>query len=527
MLKSFVFSTCTLILFCSTALAQLELPTVFSDHMVLQRDQIISIWGWAKPGDEITCSFAGRNARGTAAADGKWSVEFEEFSAGGPHQLIAKANEDSLTINDIYVGEVWLCSGQSNMAMKVRSGNNSEAELSAANHPMIRMFNEASAHATEPQDRCRGDWQVCSPETVGDFSATAYFFGRRLQQELNVPIGLINSSVGGTAVEAWTSMPAQKANDELKPMLLDFQTKEEAYDPEAAKARYEKALANWEKQQTANKLQQKKGQKKRAPRRPSLPSNPSADRNFPSNLFNGKIHPLIGYGIRGAIWYQGERNSNGQFSNLYDEQLGTLIADWRERWGIGNFPFAWVQLPNFRTLQTEPSEPSGWVNVRDGMLRALKIPHTGMAITVDVGDAQNIHPKNKQAVGARLARWALADVYDMGEQLPGGDTAMGPLFQSAQPEGNRINLKFTQSGMGLKSTDGAVQGFAVAGKDRIFHWANAEADGNKVSAWSDQVPNPVAVRYSWASNPIGNLVNSVGIPASPFRTDDWSATNEN
>ncbi|MCH1440355.1 MAG: sialate O-acetylesterase, partial [Rubripirellula sp.] len=220
--------------------------------------------------------------------------------------------------------------------------------------------------------------------------------------------------------------------------------------------------------------------------------------------------------------YQGERNSNGKFSDLYDKQLETLVTDWRQRWSAPELPFAWVQLPNFRALQTEPSEPSGWVNVRAGMLRALSIPQTGMAITVDVGDAKNIHPKNKQAVGARLARWALVDVYNRGNKLPGGNVAMGPLLKSSQPAGDRINLTFSQVGTGLKSSNGPLRGFAVAGEDHVFHWAEATATGDHVSVGSPQVPNPVAVRYSWAANPLGNLTNSIGLPASPFRTDHWT-----
>ncbi|MGB0761289.1 MAG: sialate O-acetylesterase [Rubripirellula sp.] len=522
MLKQITLPILTLVLCCNTAFAQLEVPTVFSDHMVLQRNQAIKVWGWSKPDDKITCTLAHQTSEAKASAAGKWSVQIDKLPAGGPHELKIRTSKESITINDIYIGEVWLCSGQSNMAMKVGGVLGAEKEISTANHPAIRMFTESSSHATEPQDRCKGTWQVCSPETVSSFSATAYFFGLKLQQELDVPVGLVNSSVGGTAIEAWTSMPAQRSNEALQPMLLDFASLEKGFDAEAANERYQKSLARWEKLKAENANTKNRDQRKRLPRRPSVPSRPSADKNYPSNLFNGKINPLIGYGIRGAIWYQGERNSNGKFSGLYDKQLKTLINDWRERWGTPELPFAWVQLPNFRALQTKPSEPSGWVNVREGMLRALSIPNTGMAITVDVGDAKNIHPKNKQAVGVRLARWALVDVYNQGKKSDGGNVAMGPLLKSAKQTGDGIDLLFSQVGTGLKSTKGPLQGFAVAGKDRVFHWAEAKASGNKVSVTSKQVPEPVAVRYSWASNPIGNLTNSVNLPASPFRTDDWT-----
>ena len=522
MLKSITLPIIALILCCNITYAQLEVPTIFSDHMVMQRDQEIKVWGWSKPGDEITCKLASQTSETKASADGTWSLKFNKFPAGGPHILTIQTSEESITIHDIYMGEVWLCSGQSNMAMKVGGVLDAETEISTANHPAIRMFTESSSHATEPQDRCKGAWQVCSPETVSSFSATAYFFGRKLQQELGVPVGLINSSVGGTAIEAWTSMAAQTSNKALKPMMLDLAGQDKEFDAAAAEKRYKKALAIWEKAKADNAKIKEKSLRKRLPRRPSLPPKPSAGKNYPSNLFNGKIHPLIGYALRGVIWYQGERNSNGKFSDLYDKQLETLITDWRRQWSAPELPFAWVQLPNFRELQTEPSEPSGWVNVRAGMLRVLSIPKTGMAITVDVGDAKNIHPKNKQAVGARLARWALVDVYDQGNKLHGGNVAMGPLLKSSQPAGDRINLTFSQVGTGLKSSKGPLRGFAVAGEDRIFHWAEATATGNQVSVASQQVPNPVAVRYSWAANPLGNLTNSIGLPASPFKTDNWT-----
>lgn len=522
MFKHITLPIIALLFCCNPASAQLELPAIFNDHMVMQRNQNIKIWGWSKPTEKITCTLAGGSSGTTASSDGTWSLQLKGLPAGGPHELKIQTSKESIIIHDIYIGEVWLCSGQSNMAMKVSGVVNAETEISNAKQPSIRMFTESSPHATEPQDRCKGTWQICSPETVSRFSATAYFFGRELHKELNVPIGLVNSSVGGTAIESWTSMPAQTLNQELQPMLRDFVDKDRGFDAQAARERYQKSLANWEKQKAENAKAKDNTQKRRLPRRPSAPTKPSADKNYPSNLFNGKINPLIGYGIRGVIWYQGERNSNGKFSAIYDKQLETLIHDWRQRWSSPELPFAWVQLPNFKALQTQPSEPSGWVNVREGMLHSLRIPRTGMAITVDVGEATNIHPKNKQTVGSRLARWALVDVYDRGGKLTGGKVAMGPLFKSSQRMGNRINLKFTQAGTGLKSSGGPLKGFAVAGEDRVFHWAEATANGDTVSVGTKQVPNPIAVRYSWANNPIGNLTNSIDLPASPFRTDNWT-----
>ena len=262
----------------------------------------------------------------------------------------------------------------------------------------------------------------------------------------------------------------------------------------------------------------------------SAPADPATDKNHPANLFNGKIMPLIGYGIRGAIWYQGERNANGNLSHLYSDQLETMITDWRVRWGGDeDFPFAWVQLPNYRTLQTEPSEPSGWVTVREQMMQTLDVPNTGMAVTVDVGQANDIHPKNKQAVGHRLALWALATVYGNGEsesEAPeaGGDRireSMGPIFESAKREGNKMRVRFRFVSDPPPVPAEGLQGFAVSGPDRVFHWAQARVVGNELEIWSDAVTEPVSVRYSWSANPIGNFRNQSGLPASPFRTDDW------
>jgi hypothetical protein len=304
-------------------------------------------------------------------------------------------------------------------------------------------------------------------------------------------------------------MSAQSKVAAVKPRLDAWREQDKAFDLEKSKARFHKALARWEEQR---KKAQAAG--KRPPRKPRAPVPPRLDRNYPANLFNGMIHPIVGYTMRGAIWYQGENAAGRGFAHLYQAQLTTLIRDWRHRWGQGEFPFAWVQLPNFRAAQTKPSETSGWVLVREGMLKTLSEPNTGMAVTIDIGEMNDIHPKNKQDVGDRLAAWALADVYDR----PGA--AMGPIMSNTTFSGDRVIVEWAHA-TGLNADGKPVVGFAVAGEDRVFHWAEARLDGVKMVVSSTQVNKPVAVRYAWAQNPSYSLRNGAGIPASPFRSDDW------
>ncbi|MCA9086177.1 MAG: sialate O-acetylesterase [Planctomycetaceae bacterium] len=501
---------CVLLSLVSSAQAAIELPSMFANSMVIQRDKPVKVWGWASPDSSVTVRIADQLQTTTADADGKWSVHLKALPAGGPHTLQISGDNSSHTISDVLVGEVWLCSGQSNMAMTVNRAKDFDQEAAAATFPQIRMFKVDSGHAQEPQDRCRGSWSVCSPETVGGFSATAYFFGRRLHQELNVPIGLINSSVGGTSIESWTSMPAQKAVAAIEPRLAAWEKDDADFDADKAAATFNRATELWKK-----RAAEAKAAGKQAPRKPSLAVQPRTDRNYPANLFNGKINPLIGYTIRGAIWYQGENAAGRGFSHLYGDQLKTLIADWRIRWNQGDFPFAWVQLPNYRTPQTEPSETTGWVLVQEGMLKTLNVPNTGMAVTIDVGEQNDIHPKDKQSVGHRLAQWALQGVYDR-PLIP-----MGPIFRQSTIRGRDVMIDFDHAD-GLRSATDEVKGFAIAGADRKFVWANARIDGEQVIVSSPDVPEPRSVRYAWAANPVFSLYNKANIPASPFRTDNWT-----
>lgn len=453
------------------ARADVELPALFTDHMVLQREIPVPVWGWAEPGEAVTVTLGEQSKPAKADGKGKWSVKLAPLKAGGPLILTVRG-KNTLTIRDVLIGEVWLCSGQSNMAMTVQRSQDAEQEKAAANLPQLRMFVERSGPAPQPREKCSGQWQVCSPQTVSGFSATAYFFGRMVHKVLGVPVGLINSSVGGTPIEAWTSLEAQQARPELKLAL-------------------------------------------NPPKPAATPKNPA--NRVPGHLFNGKIAPLIPYALRGMLWYQGENNANSGRGTLYRVQLPVLIEDWRARWGQGDVPFAWVQLPNFRQRGDDPNAPSDWAVVREAMLQTLRLPRTGMTVAIDIGEANDIHPKNKQEVGRRLALWALAEVY--GRKGP----FSGPILAGHEIMGSEVVLRFRHTDKGLVAKGNALKGFAIAGEDMRWLWAEARIDGDRVVVRHPEVKQPRAVRYGWADNPECTLYNGAGLPASPFRTDDWPA----
>jgi sialate O-acetylesterase len=484
--------------------ADVRLPAIFSDHLVLQTGVTVPVWGWAEPGEAVTVTVAGQTKNTRAAADGRWRVDLAKLTASAAPTTLTVRGRNTLTIRDVLVGEVWLGSGQSNMAMTVVRSNDPEREAAAANRPQIRMFKEESAAADTPQAEGKGRWVVCAPETVGAFSATLYFFGREVHAALGVPVGLINSSVGGTPIESWIAPEVQRAAPELK----EFFAPAKAPTPEAAEAakrKYERDLAKWQAD-----VKQARANKQKAPKRPQDPAALAARKGNVGGLFNGKIAPLIPYAIRGALWYQGEANSVPAKAPFYEAQLRLLVTDWRARWGYG-FPFAWAQLPNFGGPGRD------WPAVREAMLNTLALPRTGMGINIDIGDEQDIHPKNKQEVGRRLSLWALGTVY--GRKVP---ATSGPLPAGHEVRGGEIVLKFTHTDGGLAARGGgALQGFVVAGADRQWQPAQARIVGNQVIASSPAVPQPVAARYAWENFPTCNLVNGAGLPASPFRTDRW------
>ena len=493
----------------SAAWADVTLPAMFSDHMVLQREIGLPVWGWAEPGEQVAVTLGDQTETAVADDAGKWSVTLAAQQAGGPHKLTVKG-KNTVQIDDVLVGEVWLASGQSNMAMSVARSANFPEEQAAANYPQLRMFTVTRVPAETPQQRCEGAWQVSSPESVGSFSATAYFFGRELHQQLDVPVGLINSSWGGTPIEAWTSLEVQQALPDLESMLEDWKRRIDTYDPEAAQKQYEKQMAQW-----PAKVKQAKEAGRQPPRKPRPPVDPKLSQGRPANLYNGMIAPLVPYSLRGAIWYQGEANAGGEAAHRYGLQLTAMIKNWRRVWGQGDFPFEWVQLPNFREPQQQPVETSGWVIVQEQMFKSLALENTGMAITIDVGEAEDIHPKNKQDVGKRLALWALGTTY--GKQI----VYSGPLYRCHRKGEGEIVVEFDHVGGGLVAKGEKLKGFAIAGADKEFVSADAKIVGQTVVVSSTEVAHPVAVRYAWASNPDCNLYNDADLPASPFRTDDW------
>lgn len=484
--------------------ADVSLPAVFSDHMVLQREVEVPVWGWAEPGEQVTVSIAGQSPSATAGADGKWMVKLAPMKTGEPATLTVKGRNE-ITLQDVLVGEVWLGSGQSNMAMTVSGAKDYEKEQAASNLPLIRMFKEESGAAETEQKIGKGSWVICSPETVGRFSATLFFFGREIHRSVGGPVGLINSSVGGTPIESWIAPAAQKSAPELRD-FFSTATKENAAmaSPEAVKA-YEAALAKWT--EAAKKA---RAEKKPLPRKPRNPAEVAERKGNVGGLFNGKIAPLIPYAIRGAIWYQGEANSTPAKAPFYGRQLPLLVTDWRKRWGY-EFPFAWAQLPNFEGPGRD------WPTVREGMLKTLSVPKTGMGVNIDIGEAKNIHPKNKQEVGRRLSLWALGTVY--GKEVP---STSGPLPGGHEIRGGEVVVTFSHADGGLVAKDGDLEGFLIAGKDRQWKPAQARIDGDQVIISNPEVKAPAAVRYAWENFPTCNLYNGAGLPASPFRTDDWN-----
>ncbi|MFO0943940.1 MAG: sialate O-acetylesterase [Pirellulales bacterium] len=494
---------CFLWLAASSLLAaELKLANLFSDHMVLQRDKAVTVWGWAPADQQVAVEFSGQRLQTQTNSEGKWQVRLQPLAANKqPQQLVVTSGDKKLTVDDILVGEVWLGSGQSNMAMTVARSNNFEQEKAKSNLPTIRMFREDSSAAATVQLDSKGKWTVCSGDSVGGFSATLFFFGRQLAQELDVPVGLINSSVGGTPIESWIARDVQMEVKQLKDALEATESK---FDEAAAKANYEKALERWKTQSA-----KAKEEGKAAPQKPTDPIEQRKRRGGPGGLFNAKIAPLIPYTLRGVVWYQGEANSQDGKGQLYGTQLQLLVSDWRKRWNE-ELPFAWVQLPNFNR------DGDGWSLVREGMLKSLSLPKTGMAITVDIGDPKDIHPKNKQDVGSRLASWALATVYGK-TNFP----ICGPIASKHSVNGQSIAIDWKYTDGGLVAKDGELRGFEIAGDDHQWHPATAKIEGVRVLVSSSMVTKPVAVRYAWASNPDVNLYNVKNLPASPFRTVDW------
>ena len=479
--------------------ADVRLPALFGDHMVVQRDMPIHVWGWAAPGEAVSVAFRGETAVTAASLDGRWEVYLEPTEAGGPYAL-AINGENSIRLTDILVGDVWVGSGQSNMQWPLERANDAAREIAAAQYPGIRYFTVARSASGTREDDVEGEWRTVTPETAGEFSGIAYFFARHLHRELDVPFGIVVSAWGGTPAQAWTSSRALSAEPALAEFVADFEAEGERLRPG-----YEAAFADWER-----RAAEAEAAGDEAPRRPPRPRqlNPSAT---PSWLFNAMIAPLTPYPIRGAIWYQGENDANNRQALLYRRLFRSLIEDWRHEWGQGAFPFLYVQLPNFARV----AENSEWPELREAQAMALGLANTGMAVTIDIGDSTDIHPGNKQDAGLRLALAARAIAY--GEQ---GLEFSGPTYRQATRQGTALRLWFDHAGSGLQAHGAPLVGFELAGPDGKFVEANASIAGSSVILTSPAVQTPVQARYAWADDPEGNLINGAGLPASPFRTMD-------
>ncbi len=624
-----------LLLLSHALTAQVKLARIFSDHMVLQRGVKVPVWGTAASGKRITVEINGMTAGAVTGRDGKWRLWLPAFEAGGPYEMNV-SGDGNVKLTDVLFGEVWFASGQSNMGFTMNSGPlNKEEEIAAANYPDIRLFTVPRRVGRTPKEDLEGgSWAACTPGTVADFSAVAYFFGRKIHQDLKVPVGLIDCSWGGTPAEAWTSAEMLKSLpayrdwvNELEKDPVNWEEDIEANSQRqakkndiiyhsfeglkqgVAKLNYDDsdwksiAIPNWDKDLEGivwlrKRINVPKEYKKQpitidlgriqfyaivyfngqkigevtsphfarfdvpgdlvrsgdneiAVRALHFWAKPQFDgpagrmkvtaangvviddladvwryktglepefpviknyQNYPASLFNGMVAPVIPYAMAGVIWYQGESNAGRAYD--YQSLFKALITDWRIRWEEGYAPFLFVQLANYLDRKPDPGDDS-WAELRDAQLQALALPRTGMAVTIDIGEALNIHPKNKQEVGRRLALNAEKIAYGMNV------VSSGPIFKSMKIDGKDVELNFDYIGSGLLAKGGELRGFAVAGADRKFYWARARIAGNQVILRSDKVPHPVAVRYGWASNPDCNLYNKEGLPASPFRTDDW------
>ncbi|WP_113960107.1 sialate O-acetylesterase [Roseimicrobium gellanilyticum] len=501
-MKSLAFLAALSALMVAPSMAAVRLHPLFAENAVFQCDKPVPVWGWADMGEEVAVTFADQSKTVKADEQGKWMVKLDAMKASAIPGVLTAKGTNTITAKNILVGEVWLGSGQSNMAMTVNRAKDFEKEKQAAELPQIRMFTVKSTPSDKPQSICEGQWVECSPDTVAGFSATAYFFGREIHRELKLPVGIINSSVGGTPIDSWISAEAQRASADLKPLIAELEGNAKVLDPAMAQAQYEKQLERWE---ALSKQARTEG--KPVPRKPQNPLEVRKRKGNIGGLYNGKIAPLVPYALRGVLWYQGEANTTPQKASFYQYQLPLLVNEWRGQWGE-ELPFAWVQLPNYA------NRADGWCLVREAMLKTLKLPKTGMAVTIDVGEAKDIHPKNKQAVGQRLALWALGSVYGKTREFS------GPLLDGHDVEKGRVVLSFTHAD-GLTAKEGELKEFLIAGEDRQWKPAKAEIVDGKVQVSNPEVPAPVAVRYAWKDNCLATLFNSAGLPASPFRTDDW------
>ncbi|MCC8426525.1 sialate O-acetylesterase [Mucilaginibacter sp. UR6-11] len=556
-------TTLVILLSCNATFAQFRLPAIFGDNMVLQRNMNVPVYGWGEVGEQVQVDFKGKTYTTTTGADGKWLVKLNSYKAGGPYEMHISGKSTSLTYKNILIGDVWLASGQSNMEFGIQTEKHAADAIPKATDGLIRLFYVPMALSLQPlydiprqsPGSPNGKWVVCSPEVLADrgfvwhgFSAVGLYFAQQIRKSTGAPVGVIGSYRGGTPAQSWITAEGLKQSpaftkyvDAHKKLVDNFETATAIY-PERLEF-YRNQLKIWNTEvgtpfnDTLKKwnadVAQAKAERKPAPPRPKPsrpapvpPADPLGGYQSPTICFNGVIAPLVGYGIKGVIWYQGE--SNGDYFDdaiEYKDLFPRMATDWRRVWGQGDFAFLFMQLPNFRQPAVTPSE-NNWPWVREAQTKTLALANTGMTNIIDAGDQFDIHPINKLVPGNRLALVARHNIY--GEKV----VATGPVYKSMKINGNQIIISFAEIHKGLVTaglvgddvvnTDGAeLKGFGIAGADHKFVWARAVIKGKTVVVTSDEVVNPQAVRYNWADNPPGNLYNKDGLPANPFRTDDW------
>jgi sialate O-acetylesterase len=504
------------VLFSSPVQAEIRLPAVISSHMVVQQQQPIVLWGWAEAGETISVKFRGQTANSQADTQGNWRIELPPAAADSrPSSLtVSGSRSPAVTLVDILVGEVWMCSGQSNMEWTVERTHTSSPEIWRARYPQIRLFKIPRKTAYEPQSDVEAEWTACSPDSVRGFSAVGYYFGLELFQALDVPIGLINASWGGTRIEPWTPIPGFQAVSELNSVLQEVRQAHFDY-----RDVLRTALPEWKSWMNAvDKILAEEGIPPPAPERPRHPLDFPQQ---PTALYNGMVHPVVPFAIQGAIWYQGESNRNDGL--LYKSKMEALIRGWRQVWGREDLAFLYVQLAPYNYAYNR-EETGGEVPdfqrlplIWEAQRESLALPGTGMAVVTDITNLNDIHPRNKKEVGRRLSLWALARTYGVQDLV-----YSGPLYRRMEADGSRIRLYFEHVGAGLTSLDGSpLSWFEIAGPSRVFYKAEAEIQGDTVVVWSPEVGSPRAVRLGWHQLAVPNLGNLNGLPASPFRTDRW------
>jgi sialate O-acetylesterase len=487
MRKTAVLFLLAFVAFTGRAWGDVRLPGIISDHMLLQRDVPARIFGKASPGEAVSVAFRGQTVKTVADPLGRWEVWLQPLTPG-PAAEMTITGVNTITVADVLVGDVWVGSGQSNMQWAVRQADNADAEMASAKFPQIRLFYVPRKPSPVPVEDVEARWVVCSPESIAEFSAVLYFFGRQMHQDLKVPMGLIHSSWGGTPIASWISGPSLVGNPRLEPFLAYWQNLILQYPVNAS--RYDQNVQKWEAAGSQGP-------------RPAAPLGPG-HAHEPTTLYNGMIAPLVKYTIKGALWYQGETEAGRAQGQVYGDALMTLVQDWRRAFAVGDFPFYWVQLANYGNA----AKNGHWMRVQEAQVKATSLRNTGVAVITDIGNPTNIHPTNKQDVGRRLA-------------LLAENKGASPLYRQFTREGDAFRIWFDHAGRTLKTRgDGPVTGFQIAGSDGKYVPATAKIDGATVLVSSPDIPNPQSVRYAWDYDPGANLINALGLPVSLFRTDE-------